>query len=364
MKKLLYVASTSNHLLTFHLPYIERLKEDYEVKIMAKDDNENFADYDIDFRKRILSFKHFKIIKKIEKILKNENFDFIILNTSLASFLVRCAIKRLKNRPIVVNIVHGYFFSRHTNLFMNFFYKLAEKSVRKQTDYILTMNQEDYDLAKKYKLYSKDIYMIDGMGIDEDRFSGKLNIKKFMAIQNPKFLFIGELSKRKNQKFLIKFIQRLNKYKIYATLRLVGEGDFRRSLTKYIKKCNIEKQVEIVGFDKNIKKYLDETDYYICASGIEGMPFNILEAMYSGCIILSSDIKGSVDVIKDYNTGILYKYNNLADLITKFRLLNNSIRLKELLSQNAHNEAKKYLLKNVFDDNIKIIKGILNANGK
>ncbi len=364
MKKLLYVASTSNHLKTFHRPYIEKLRENYDVKIMAKDSGEKFADFDIDFKKRILSFKHFKTVKQIAEILKSEQFDAVVLNTSLASFLVRMAIKKAKIKTRVVNIVHGYFFSRQTGAIKNFFYKLAEKNVRKQTDYILVMNKEDEDYARKYKFAKHGVFMIDGMGFDESRFVGTEKVFEYKSVENPKFLFIGELSKRKNQKFLLKFVDKLKDFNINASLKLLGNGDALPALQKKIKKLGLEGQVTIISYDKDIKKHLDETDYYICASQIEGLPFNILEAMYAGCVILSSDIKGSVDLISDYETGILYKLDDLNDLVAKFRLLNESLSLKQKLSKNAKAAAEKYLFKNVFDDNIKIIKGLLEEDGK
>ncbi len=364
MKKLLYIASTSNHLNTFHMPYINHLRQNFEVKLMAKDENYCLADYDIDFTKKILTLIHFKTVNKIAKILEEEKFDVIILNTTLASFLVRCALKKVKHKSIVINIVHGYFFGKNINFVMNAIYRMAEKYVKKQTDYILVMNQEDYDLAKKYKLCKKEVYKIAGMGIDDKRFTKNKKEFAYQQIKEPSFLFIGELSRRKNQKFILKFIKELKKFNIYATLKLLGEGDYKEKLNKLIKKYKIQKQVEIIGFDHNINKYLLETDYYICASKIEGLPFNILEAMYAGAVVFSSDIKGSVDVIKDFETGILYKFNDVKDLITKFRIVNQALVYKENLSKHAHEAAKKYLLKNIFDDNMKIIEGLTNQNGK
>jgi len=363
MKKLLYIASTSNHLVTFHIPYIERLKQKYEVKIMAKDEGYNFADYDIDFKKRIFSLKHCQTIKNIVSILKEENFDVIILNTSLASFLVRCALKQLKNRPTVINIVHGYFFSTRMKWYSKMFYKWAEQYGSKQVDYTLVMNNEDFDLVKKYKLCKKEVFKINGMGINNKRFNNQKKKIEYASVENPKFVFIGELSKRKNQMFLIEFIDKLKQYEINASLKLVGEGCYRKKLENKIKKLKLENQVEIIGYDKDITKYLQEADYYICASVIEGLPFNILEAMYVGCVILASDIKGSVDVIKDYETGILYKTNDINDLIAKFRILNNSIEMKVNIAKKAQEKAEKYLFDNVFEDNCKIIEGIIEKDG-
>ena len=48
-KKILFVASTSDHLINFHIPYMEELKKENEVYTMAKDCEGSFADFNIDF---------------------------------------------------------------------------------------------------------------------------------------------------------------------------------------------------------------------------------------------------------------------------------------------------------------------------
>ena len=49
----------------------------------------------------------------IRGIFANERFDAVVLNTTLAAFHIRLAMPR-KNRPRVLNLVHGYLFSEHT----------------------------------------------------------------------------------------------------------------------------------------------------------------------------------------------------------------------------------------------------------
>ena len=212
-KKVLVVASTSDHLRTFHIPYIEKLKETCDVFTMSRDVNEQFADFNIKFQKKIMSFKNFKIIGEIKKILKENEFDVVFLNTSLAAFFVRAAIRGLKKKPRVINIVHGYLFGEKTNFFKRQAFLAAEKFVRKQTTNIIVMNNEDYDIVKKHKLCTGEVYKIQGMGINGNRFSKKA-IKNTGLEEEINFSFIGELSSRKNQTFLIKFVKELEKFGI------------------------------------------------------------------------------------------------------------------------------------------------------
>ena len=58
-------------------------------------------------------------------------------------------------------------------------------------------------------------------------------------------------------------------------------------------------------------------DLYVSASTIEGMPFNIIEAMGCGKTVLASDVKGHKDLIEDGISGFLFKYGSKKDFIDK-----------------------------------------------
>lgn len=364
-KKILFVASTSDHLINFHIPYMEELKKDNEVFTMAKDCETSFADYNINFEKKILSCKNFRNIKKIKEILLKNEFDIVVCNTTLASFFVRLAIKKLKKKPYVINIVHGYLFGKNTNWFYKRALICAEKMVKKVTNKIVVMNNEDYDIAVLNKFSNGDVVKIDGMGIDGSRFD-KTSQTTDNNSDEITFSFVGELSTRKNQKFLIKFIKKLEKFDIDAKLNLIGEGSLKNKLKKIIKKKKLEDKVFLLGYDKNIQYHFNKTNYYVCASVIEGLPFNILEAMFAGSVVFSSDAKGNVDLVDDLENGVLFEVNNMDDLISKFRLVKNNLTLQEKIRKNAQKTAEKYLISNVFEENMGIFKGIIKEldNGK
>lgn len=364
-KKILFVASTSDHLINFHMPYINELKKENQVFTMAKDKDIKFADFNIDFEKKIVSCKNFKSIKQIREVLAQNNFDIVVCNTTLASFFVRMAIKKLKKKPYVVNIVHGYLFNENAKCLYKKALLRAEKIVKKVTNKIVVMNDEDYDIAVLNNLSSGEVVKIKGMGIDETRFDKDMQIKKNTS-KEIIFSFVGELSSRKNQKFLINFIKKLEKFDIDAKLNLIGDGALKRKLEKIIKKKKLENKVFLLGYDKNIQYHFNLSNFYICASRIEGLPFNILEAMFAGCVVFSSDAKGNVDLINDLENGVLFESDNMADLLNKFRLVKNNLTLQEKIRKNAKKTAEKYLIKNVFESNMDIFKGIIKEldNGR
>lgn len=359
-KKVLVVASTSDHLKNFHIPYIENLKKNYDVKIMAKDkEGDHFANYNINFEKKIFSFNNIKIVHQIKKILENEKFDVVFVNTTLAAFLVRMAIKKLKEKPYVVNIVHGYLFGERSCFIRKTGFLFAEKITKSVTDNIVVMNEEDEDIAKRHKLCKGEIIKIKGMGIDGSRFKEIKPKKKFNTGNDYEVSFVGELTDRKNQKFLIKFIKEIVKFDISIKLNLIGDGVLKKKLEKLAKKKKVADRVNFLGYDNDIQKYISGSDYYISASKIEGLPFNILESMYLGAVVFASDTKGNVDLIDDLENGVLYKLGDTKDLIAKFRLVKNNKELQEKIRKNAKETSKKYLLNAVFDENMQIFENFI-----
>ena len=319
------------HIKNFHLPYIEAFKnQGDEVYVLA---NGEGADFNIAFEKRAFSLKNAFLALKIRRIIKKEKFDIIYLHTTLCAFWVRLALKGLKQRHRVVNTVHGYLFGKNSSSLHNKIYLACERLVRNQTDYIVVMNKEDEVIAKENGLALKEAYTIDGMGID---FS-----KKYVSMATPSFppkklVYVGELNKRKNQIFLVKSLKRLDG----VTLTLVGDGDQRKAIEREIKRQGLEGRVTIAGFTKDIDKYLSGADAYVSASSIEGLPFNILEAMKANLPIVASKIKGQKDILPEE---CLYEFGDE----------DGFIKCLENLSQPSYN-LEKYELDRVLDENMEI----------
>ena len=162
MSKILYAASTYGHIKAFHLDYIAALKsEGHEVKTLAAGEG---ADYNIPFEKRMLSLANLRCRAEIARIVNEGGFDAIIVNTTLAAFHIRLALG--KKRPRLLNVVHGYLFSENSNLFKKSALLFCEWMLRKRTDAILVMNEEDERIARKYSL-AKSIDCIRGMGVKD-----------------------------------------------------------------------------------------------------------------------------------------------------------------------------------------------------
>ena len=333
--KILIVASNMVHIKNFHLPYIEEFKKQgHNVSVLASGEG---ADFDIPFKKKALCLKNLSLVPKIKKILKRESFDAIYLHTTLAAFYVRLALKGMKKRPYVINTVHGYLFSSNEKGLIKRVYLWCEKFLKNQTDDIVVMNEEDLKIATESALCKNKIYKINGMGTT---LHGSFLPKETSSTQ--RLTFVGEISKRKNQELLVRALP----YLPNATLILVGDGGERKSVEALARKLGVENRLEITGFTKNVASYLEKTDIYVSASKIEGLPFNIIEAMSYGLPIVASDVKGHVDLLPSES---LFESNCVDSLVNA-------------IGKAAHYEydVQKYTLNSVLPYNMEIYLSALN----
>lgn len=320
MSKILYAAGTMDHIKSFHLSYIEALRNDgHEVLVMAKGRD---ADFDISFVKKMISAKNTECRRKIKKILKREKFDVIILNTTLAAFHIRLCLPK-KKRPKVINLVHGYMFPEAVRTTRDKIFFLCEKLLRKKTDHIMVMNNEDYSIATKNALCIGEVRMTLGMGAAvADTIVPPDTIRKYTQSEGKYVLcFVGELYKAKNQRMLICALPEIQLDIPNAVLWLVGEGADRLELIDLADELNISNSVCFVGKKKNPCDYICASDLYVSASEKEGLPFNIMESLGCGKITLASDVKGHRDLIEDGKSGILYQPGDITDFVNKVKAI-------------------------------------------
>lgn len=124
-------------------------------------------------------------------------------------------------------------------------------------------------------------------------------------------LYIGRISKEKNIDMLLEAFQKFSIINNDVKLIIVGDGkdDIRSSIRKI---GNINGRIKLVGRTdyEDIKYYLAHSDYMISTSCTEGLPFSFIESMSVGVPVISSNIIGCREVVKDMKRGFLYDFTD------------------------------------------------------
>jgi glycosyltransferase EpsD len=353
MKKILYCASSVSHINKFHGDYIAALVESgCEVKILARGEE---ADFDIPFEKRLLSPRNLVCIRKIRRILEENSFDCVILNTSLAAFCVRAAA-RGKGRPKIINTVHGYLFSKNTGRIKSLLFFLCERAQRHKTDAIITMNAEDYRSAKRFGFTDGQVYRTRGMGGKiRAQISNPENLRSEYARETSFIMtFVGELSRRKNQEFLIRALPSIRDKLPQVVLWLVGDGEERERLGNLARELGVSDVVVFLGERRDACDFIRASDLYVTSASVEGLPLNVIEALGAGKTILASRIKGHEDIIADSVDGFLYDFGNMREFVNKTcQIYDKNL---EIDRKNIEEKYKIYEKERVLPDTLAVIR--------
>ena len=254
--KVLFTATVDSHITQFHLPFLKWFKENgYEVHV-ATNGKEKIPYCDVKhvvcFERNPFKIKNLKAIKQLKKICEEEQFNIIHTHTPMGSVVTRIAAlrSRKKYNSRVIYTAHGFHFFAGAPIINWILFYPVEKILSKYTDTIITINREDYDLAKRKFKKCKNIEYVPGVGIDFLKFDNnsisasiKNELKKSLGIKNGDFIItcVARLDKNKNQGFLVDVISELLKKENNIKLLLVGPDECNGLYHKKVKDLKLDK---------------------------------------------------------------------------------------------------------------------------
>lgn len=353
-KRILFCASTTSHIKNFHLPYLKSFKElGYEVWVATnKIVTLPYVDkmIELPFSKKYLSVNNIKAVFLLRKLLRKNGFDIISTHTALASGVIRIAIALITDKPRVFCTVHGYLFNEKDTV-RKLAFLIVEKICTPVTNVLMVMNHEDYRIAAKYNLYREKLYYINGMGIDLTQFkkyskeeSLSIRMKLKLSEQDFIFLYAAEFSKRKNQSLLIRAFSNICKRYPQMKLILAGDGILLNDCKRLVQRLGTEEQIKFLGFVENIEALYSICNVYVTTSRIEGMPFNVMEAMACGLPIIASKIKGHVELVSHEEIGILFESDDQKELENALMEMFHNIEEEKVVGQAGRKNIDKFRL--------------------
>lgn len=118
-------------------------------------------------------------------------------------------------------------------------------------------------------------------------------------IKNYDVLFLGRLTSYKNPIFFCKLIKRLKSNYPNISAKMVGDGDLRSEVEKYIKNNNLENNIVLEGFRQNRYDYINKCRLMVMPSINEGFGLAAVESLACGKPVLCSGAGGLKEVIDD-----------------------------------------------------------------
>lgn len=301
----------------------------------------------IDFERNVLQLSRNKhAYKQLMGIVSKEQFDLIHCHSPIGGLLGRLAARKTRKQGTrVFYTAHGFHFFKGAPLKNWLLYFPVEKLCSYFTDVLITINCEDYALAKR-KMKAKKVAYVHGVGIDFSRFeSVQVDRKeKRQEIGVPEdavlLLSVGELNENKNHEVIIKALAKLNNPNIHYAI--AGIGDKNDYLLELAESLGVRERLHLLGYRDDIPELNCSADVFCFPSYREGLGLAAIEAMACGLPLITSNVHGINDYSVDGITGYKVAPSNVDGFAAAINKLAADHFLRMKMGQENRVLAKKY----------------------
>lgn len=315
-----------------------------------KEDEEKFGInlLHLDLDRSPYSLKNRKAYLDLVRFINEEKIDYIHCNTPVGGLLGRLVGRKCKVKKVIYQ-VHGFHFYKGSPLKNWIIYYPVERFLAKLTDAIITINNEDYECAKKFRLRKNgNVYYVPGVGMDLSQYniSDDVRIEKRnelnLSSDDIALISMGDLIKRKNYSVAIEAIAKCNNPKLHYYI--CGKGPEESNLKKLANSLGVDGQIHFLGYRTDIKQLLKASDIFFFTSKQEGLARSLMEAMASGLPCIASNIRGNVDLIKEGIGGFLRNVNDVDGYAEAINRLVNDSDIVSSMKVNNLEQIKKFEL--------------------
>jgi glycosyltransferase involved in cell wall biosynthesis/putative flippase GtrA len=173
-------------------------------------------------------------------------------------------------------------------------------------------------IVKKWGVPEKKIKVIYNSVSDPDPDKwGRQKARAEYCLDGFVILSAGRLVPWKGFDGLIRAVSDLALVDEEVKLVIVGSGPLEHELKKQVQDLGLNDHVQFTGKmpQKELWQYMRAADIFALNTGYEGLPHIIIEAMKNGLPVITTDVGGNPEVIKDGQNGLLVKYGDHDGLV-------------------------------------------------
>ena len=281
---------------------------------------EGIVRHQIDFARIPWSKTNITAYRELKSLMEETRFDLVHCHTPMGGVLGRMAARKYrKSGTKVIYTAHGFHFCRTSPKKNWLLFYPIECFLAYWTDVLITINEDDYALAKRH-MHARKVRYVPGVGIDMDKFApaqmkgeNKNSKREELGLQEGQklLLSVGELNRDKNHMLVLKALAK--ETRIDYKYCICGNGPWKELYEQFITEHHLEDQVTLLGFRTDISEILQVTDLFVFPSTFEGLPVALMEAIASKVMVICSASRGNTDLVKDKRC--LFDYRSVDELI-------------------------------------------------
>ncbi len=156
--------------------------------------------------------------------------------------------------------------------------------------------------------------------------------------------YFGRLKKYKSVDHLLQAMDRIRDDYPQLHLDIIGDGDDKVRLEEVTRDLGLGDRVTFHGFIDESEKapMLQRMNFVVNTSSKEGWGLTVVEANACGAPVVAANVPGLRDSVVDGETGLLYDFGNIDDLVAKMRVFLDSVEQRNRFRERALAWAAKF----------------------
>ena len=192
------------------------------------------------------------------------------------------------------HVFHGYFSKTKTRVFIQ-----IERGLARLSAAIVAISESQrHELGEVYRVAPlAKIHMVR-LGFDLNEFQ-RGAAERALAPPPPRLRlgWVGRFTPIKDPLLFCRIAQACRAAGLEADFTMYGGGEMLEVMQKELRRLGLESSVRIAGWQHDIAGVYRELDVLLLTSHNEGTPVAIIEAMASGCGVISSACGGVEDIL-------------------------------------------------------------------
>ncbi len=285
-----------------------------------------------DLKRDINILRDFKIIIELAIFIHKGKYDIVHTHSSKAGVVGRIA-GWFAGTPAVVHTVHGLPFHRYQPELKKRFFIFIEKFSNFFCNKLVAVTQTIIDTMLGYNIGNKNKYVMIRSAFDTEIYKpdgddNKITIRRRFGIKENDLVVgkIARLSELKGHKYILNAFIQISKKIPNAKLLIVGNGELEYQLKRFVEQNNLKEKVIFSGLitPEEIPSIIEIMDILVHTSLLEGLARVLPQAIMMEKPIVSFDLDGAHEVIKNGANGFLIKPEDEAELAEKIIYLCNN----------------------------------------
>jgi glycosyltransferase involved in cell wall biosynthesis len=301
--------------------------------------------------------KDFIALRKLEKILREQEPDLVHTHSGKAGILGRLAAKRA-GVPVIVHHIHGPSFGSFQGALANFIFTAAERHAAQVTDHFFCSAAAMTKLYLAAGIGNPSMFTRIFSGFNLEPFLNATNdlaLRQRLGLDENHFVIgkIGRIFRLKGHADLVAAFAKILPQVPHARLLFVGDGALRGDIENQIHALGLDGKVVFTGLvpPGEVARYVGIMDCLAHLSYREALSRALPQALAAGKPVVAYDFDGADEVCLENETGFIVRTGDTDTAAKRLLQFAQNPKLRQKLGRAGQNFVREnFSVEKMVDD--------------